>query len=935
MVNRQFYTMKFKSSRLKEYEYNFDLTFEEAQENGEIIALADNQILRSIRDIQNKQVDLVKLEEWYAERDKLKKAKSSKENSDRIIELKKLIYDMMFVPEYITVVMEHKAHYNYLFENGLQLNGKTYFRLSSSASQSRVSTVVLCDESIINKLEDILDNGRSKDKLHAPSKFNAYRGLAGSATKVVSTPRFCVVPDAKKTREVTVNFVTETPYDEDDKIEEKTINQEFNLFDGQGLISYEMALKWSKELGLDYVPAQWCVRQNFLKGMLCTFPIQEFCKKENDENYNIKTIYKDKNGNNILVDLRNIDVIISESQFKLWDSFDSVEAYKENCIKNNLQWGISIYTPKETKDILSMNYQFNQTLNWDKKDIETVCKKTVDWINGVTADNIYYTLLFLIGENITKESLIKFINSPQNYWVKSLIVNHNLIKDKYIKNKIYNLIKKKIRRACLGDILLDGNYQVIVSCPFAQMQHVCGREITGLLQKNEYYSNYWNRKGVEIVDSMRAPLTFRSEHLKLNLVDTYCTEDWYRYCTTGIIVNIHGMETMHWAGSDFDMDILATTSDITVIKGIYSDELPVVYDAPKPKPIELTSEALFTADLFAFGSIIGSITNKSTSAYALLPLFKKESEEYKQTMNRIKMCTKLQSAQIDKAKIGKEVKGIPRKWVERQVIYREDTQDIKKDSVKTIEKKEILNNMLLDRHPYFFKYLYKDTKRKYMKHISGYDLSSKQKFGMSLNDLINKQRKKPEEEKLLKAYYQYMPVIDSDCVMNLLCKHIEGIDFNLKEKLKVENDLDFYKQYLRKEQIDNRDTYDKVLNGYNEFRTEIKDLGNMGISSKSNDDKHDDSLEAQTKGIYEGFKKKMVEICPNVYELVNYLVEIFYVKYPKFNKDFLWNIYGKYLFSNVKLHNKINKGQVLFPMPNKNGEIEYLNKKFKLQEVKI
>ena len=150
MVNRQFYTMKFKSSRLKEYEYNFDLTFEEAQENGEIIALADNQILRSIRDIQNKQVDLIQIEEWYAERDKLKKQKSSKENSDRIIELKKLIYDMMFIPEYITVVMEHKSHYKYLFENGLKLNEKTYFRLSSSASQSRVSTVVLCDESIIN-----------------------------------------------------------------------------------------------------------------------------------------------------------------------------------------------------------------------------------------------------------------------------------------------------------------------------------------------------------------------------------------------------------------------------------------------------------------------------------------------------------------------------------------------------------------------------------------------------------------------------------------------------------------------------------------------------------------------------------------------------------------------------------------------------------------
>jgi hypothetical protein len=925
LPNRQFYTMKFKSSRLKEYEYNFDLTFEQAQENGEIIALADNQILRSIRDIQNRKVDLVQLEEWYAERDKLKKQKSSKENSDRIIELKSLIYNMMYIPEYITVVMEHTAHYKYIFENGLLLNGKKYLRISSSASQSRVSTVVLCDESIINKLEDVLDNGRNKNKRLAPSKFNAYKGLAGSATKVVSTPRFCVVPDAKKNRDVTVNFVTETSYEEDDDIDVKTINQEFNLFDGQGLISYGQAEKWSKELGLDYVPAQWCIRQNFLKGMLCTFDIHKFCEEKNNGNYNIKTIYKDENGDNILVDLKEIDVIISESQFKLWDSFDSIEVYKENCIKNNLQWGISIYTPKETKDILTMNYQFNQTLNWNKKDIQKVCEKTVDWISGVTADNIYYTLLFLIGENITEESLIKYISSPQNYWVKSLIVNHELIKDKYIKNKIYNLIKKKIKKACLGDIIVDGNYQVIVSDPFAQMQHICGKEITGLLQGKQYYSNYWNDKNVKIVDSMRAPLTFRSEHLKLNLVNNNSMDYWYKYCTSGIIVNVHGMETLHWAGSDFDMDILATTSDLTVINGVYSDELPVVYEAPKPKPIELTPYDLYNADLFAFGSIIGSITNKSTSAYALLPLFKDDSEEYKRTMKRIKMCTKLQSAQIDKAKIGKEVKGIPKIWVDRQKQNDSDVEEVRND-------KELYNSILLDRHPYFFKYLYKDTKRKYMKHVNGYDLSFKQKFGISLNDAIHKQRRKPEEQKLLDVYYKYMPVIDSDCVMNVLCKHIEAIDFNLKEKLKVDNDLEIYKHYMRSGLEDNRETYLRVLEGYNNFRAEIKDLGNMGISSKSNSDKHDDSLEAQTKGIYEGFKKKMIEVCPNVYELVNYLVEIFYVEYPKFNKDFLWNIYGKYLFANVKLH---NVSPVLFPIHNTNGSIEYLNKKFELKEVII
>ena len=932
MPNRQFYTMKFKSSRLKEYEYNFDLTFEEAQENGEIIALADNQMLRSIRDIQGKKVDLVQLEEWYAERDKLKKQKSSKENADRIIELKKNIYDMMFIPEYITVVMEHPAHYRYIFENGLQVNGKLYFRISSSASQSRASTVVLCDESIIDKLRDILDNGRNKDKKLAPSKFNAYRGLAGSNTKIVSTPKFCVVPDAKKIRKVKVNFVTETPYEEDDIIKEKNIDVEFNLFDGQGLISYEKALEWSMELGLDYVPAQWCIRQNFLKGMLCTFPIHKFCEIENNNDYNIKTVYKNDNGENISVNLKDIDVIVSEGQFKLWDSFDSIEVYQENCIKNNLQWGISIYTPEEPKDILTMNYQFNQTLNWNKIDIKKVCEKTINWINGVIADNIYYTLLFLMGENITEESLKKYINSPQNYWVKSLIVNHDLIKDKYIKNKIYNLIKKKIKRACLGDIILDGNYQVIVSDPFAQMQHVCGKEITGLLKEKEYYSNYWNEKSVKIVDSMRAPLTFRSEHLKLNLVSKDGMEDWYKYCTSGILVNVHGMETLHWAGSDFDMDILATTSDLTVINGVFSKELPVVYEAPKPKPIIITDEDLYKADLFAFGSIIGSITNKSTSAYALLPLFKEDSKEYETIMNRIKMCTKLQSAQIDKAKIGKEVKGIPYRWVERQRINYKDTKEFAKDTDKVIEDKKFYNSILLDRHPYFFKYLYKDTNRKYKKHVSGYDLSFRQKFGISLDEAINKKRKTPEEQELLDLYYQYMPVIDSDCVMNLLCKHIESIDFKIKEKLKVDKDLEIYQQYQRIGVENNRDIYEKVLNIYNNFRAEIKDLGNMGISSSTNDNKFDENVEAQTKGIYEGFKKKMINVCPNVYELVNYLIEIFYIKYPKSNKDFLWNVYGRYIFTNIKLH---NNQPILFPFPNEKGTIKYLNKRFKLQEVKI
>lgn len=926
MINRQFYTMKFKSSRLKEFKYNISLTFDEARENGEIIALADNQILRSIRNIKQQKVDLLKLEILYSQRDSLKKELSSNANAIKIRELQNQINNMMFIPEYITIVMEHTSHYKYLFENGLILNNKKYIRFSSSASQSRVSTVMFCEEVIAVDLERILDNGRNLNKELTPSKLNAYRGLSGSSTQVVSTPRFCVVPDCKVRRNITVNYVTETDWDKDDDIEVKTIEQEFNLFDGQGLISYEQSQIWANELKLDYVPAQWCIRQNFIKGMLNTFSFHDFCKDINNGNYNIKTLYKDDNGNAKIIDLREIDVIISESQFKLWDSFDSVEIYQENCEKNKLSWGVSLYSPKECdiKDILKMNYQFNQTLNWDKNDIKQVCKKFVSWVNGVNFNDIYYTLLFLIGENINDKKINKYLSSDSNWWVKALMINHNLIKDRYIKSKIYNLIKERIKRACLGDIFVDGNFQTLVSDPYAMMQHVCEREVTGLLGKNEYYSNYWNKKNVKIVDSMRAPLTFRSEHIKLNLKDSEELRRWYKHSYTGIIVNVHGLETLGWSGADYDYDSVATTSDSTVINGVYEDELPVVYNTPKSVKMKIDNKKLYEADLFSFGSIIGSITNKSTSAFALLPMFDRDSEEYKITYNRIKMCTKLQSAQIDKAKIGREVKGIPKIWTNRKRIYDDDSDEVKLE-------KELHNKLLINKHPYFFRYLYKDTNSIYKKYISEQNLSCRQKFKLPLNKLISQQRKTQDQRNFIDNYYKYMPVIDSDCLMNTLCRYIESIDFDIKQKIQLNESEDIYKDLMSNLNVKNISTYKKVSKAYKDFNREIQDMGNMQMNCSSYVNKMNDDINNTTQGIYEKLKIKMNEICPNIYELVDYLIEILYVDTPGSNKDILWNVYGEYIFNNLK--NTVST--ILLPVQDKNGTIKYMGKNYGAKEVSI
>ena len=258
----------------------------------------------------------------------------------------------------------------------------------------------------------------------------------------------------------------------------------------------------------------------------------------------------------------------------------------------------------------------------------------------------------MLGVDTSKSSIEKYLKHSENYWIKSLIVNHKLLEDKYIKKKIYGLIKTKIENACLGVINLTGNYQVIVSDPYGMMQYLCGHEVTGLISKGACYSKFWSDRGVNQVDCMRAPLTYRSEHVVLNIENTEEQQYWYSYCYGGIILNIHGHETDNFAGSDFDFDILATTSNKILIDSVYRDENPVVYEAPKPAKIIFTEEDLYKSDLFSFGSIIGAITNKSTSGFALLNNLEKEygkdSREYQTTINRIKMCTKLQSAQIDK-----------------------------------------------------------------------------------------------------------------------------------------------------------------------------------------------------------------------------------------------------------------------------------------------
>lgn len=370
-------------------------------------------------------------------------------------------------------------------------------------------------------------------------------------------------------------------------------------------------------------------------------------------------------------------------------------------------------------------------------------------------------------------------------------------------------------------------------------------------------------------------------------------------------------------------DILATTSNETVIQSVYKNEMTVTYDVPKPVKKVFTKDDLYNADLFGFGSAIGSITNKGTNAYALLPLLEnrygKGSEEVALVISRLKQCCVAQSRNIDKAKIGRPVKEIPKVWITRQRIL--DT-----DSPQEAQTKEVLNRCLLNRSPYFFKYRYPKAKREFYTYESQKQFACKTTFGMTIKQLEERPRKTPEQRKWLDNYYEYAPLILSDSPMNLLCKYIESIDFEIiKAKPTGRFDWCIYID----PNVAYEDEYEDVVKCY---KRHLKDVAHM--KAKVIDEDGSTSKSDAYKFNIASLKEKMRYVCSNPKVITNALVWYLFEEAPSSKKDLLWDAYGQYMVDAAMGKNR-DKGTVMFPLEDENGSIEYLGKRYEWTEVEI
>lgn len=456
----------------------------------------------------------------------LKNEPPSAEVKSNINKLYDMLDELLFKPDYMCLIIDRQKDYWRACE-GFTINGIKYARLLGTNGGVKMSTIVFVSERLVWDLRRLINNGRDKTKELVPAKFEAYRALTCSGSTPVSRPKgVAIVNDCITHFKSDVIELNDENDGEPVMTFVKDADVELDESDGYGLMLPSLAERWSADMHLDYVVAGVNTRMSWEKGMVFTFDFLEFA-----DNVAGTRIIKDAWGDE--VDLSNVDLILTTSMVKLWDSYESCEHYLACSYNNGYEFSIAKTSPKNLESERNTNYQFLQSYHLSDEDIEELIKPTVDEIHDILGADVDKTILYLKGAGLNDHN-IDYIDSD---FAKALMVDRRMIDDSFIRKKVFDMIKRMIDKAKIGVLKVHGNYQIISGDPYSLCQSIFNMQITGLLKAGEIYSKFWVDDGATEVACFRAPMSTHSNIRKMKIANSEEMAHWYQYMNTVVLLN--------------------------------------------------------------------------------------------------------------------------------------------------------------------------------------------------------------------------------------------------------------------------------------------------------------------------------------------------------------------------------------------------------------
>lgn len=893
------------------------MSLEDARRNDEIIALGDREVMRFIDEINGLDVQATeeKIKTIRREIRSIQKMPKSLANKRRIKALYSELDRLQFKPDYVAVIMDRMSDFKKL-NTGFKINGLSYKRLIGTTNGVKKSTIIYASEisnqgKIIHKeLARRLDNDRDLSIKLVPAKFEAYKSLSCSTSTSVSMPKGILVVDDVFThfRERVINLDDGNSNEPVMTVAEQEV--ELNTNDGYGLICPALAEKWSSEMGEHYLVSGFCTRNAFFKGMMFTFDFHSFC-----EEYGGKKIIKDVWGNEHHLD--DVEMITTPSMLKLWDSYKSIDDYIEKSTANHYGFAVTKALPEKLENERNLNYQFIQSYELNDKQIEELISPTVSEIKDVISGDVNKTILFLKGMGLTADN----INSVENDFAKAIMIDPRMLKDNYVINRLNYMLKKKKDEAKIGVLKIHGNYATISGDPVALCQKTFGIETDesklGLLKAGEIYSEYWADLGVKEIVCFRAPMSAANNIRRMKIADNPEIRRWYKYMHVVNVLNAHDSFCHALNGCDFDGDALITTDNKVLLEN--TRDLPAIMCAQrKAEKKIITEELLVEANQNSFGDEIGTTTNHITAMYDLLPLFDKDSEEYKTLEYRI-MCGQLyQQNCIDRTK-GIISKPMPDYW------YNMSKNKVKDNSTpEETLKKKFNSSICANKKPYFTNYIYPDQMTEYNQYIKSTNQKCRMLYQMDIAELEVLPEKTEEQNDFLHWYYLLLPVSDNSSTMNKICHKIEQEFDGYISSVKSSSDFDYS---IMKSGVEySKYDYTKIKQLYDEY---LKRTVDFQIRSKQQRlDKEETSI--QFLVMRDEFKRECQAICPNECELCDIILDMCYKS--SHSKQFAWEICVDTIIHNLLAK---NNNEISYVYKDKDGEIIYCGESFSIGKAKV
>lgn len=461
-------------------------------------------------------------------------------------------------------------------------------------------------------------------------KETAYQGFIFSGSQKTNIiPKVVIIEEAKylyKGLHTVLDSVETAETIDDIKLVEKEIETTLSAFDGQGIMSKELADRIAKDLNTEH-QVNWITFRLYAgiggKGVATAVDIHKELLKVNKaygDTEHLKMI-----DNELMIrDIWNryhkvseVDMILNQSQCKLVKHFDG--EYLDN-VSNQVD---SIFKclyvcmhnrKKQRSDRTRLNYQFLQSLNLSYDELMELTKNDREHLDASLKDIDSLLITCDLAEiQDIDDTEDKKQNDSFSLMLELVKYDSSLLKDWSVQRHMQKLLKSRINKVSYGKVFLnDASYRLIIQDVQVYMNFIATRDMNtarnkNCLQAGEFYSIGRPNKQRTVMG--RNPLSSSQELVKFeNKKNGYIDNLGYE-CDSILVMNTYDATVSRMSGADFDGDIACCIVDDIIYNSVIELDVPLFFneDDGKTYPIKYTPDNIRLMTKLCAGNKIGAL----------------------------------------------------------------------------------------------------------------------------------------------------------------------------------------------------------------------------------------------------------------------------------------------------------------------------------------